>query len=196
MISFGNLWGLLALAAVPAIVAIHLYRRRFPRLAVAGAFLWGEQTEVRDAGRTRDRLPLTATLLLEILAATLLALILAQPRIGAAGRVPHLVVVLDDSASMGASRGDGKSVRDAAVAEVERRVSELGRRTVVTARGFCFAFWPPPFLRAASIVARGATRARSMPDVSPPLMPAPRWCSRGPSARGRPGAAPGRRTPG
>jgi len=132
MIQFANPWGLLALLAVPAIVAIHLFRRRFPRMAVAGAFLWGGETEARDAGRTRDRLPLTATLLLEVVAATVLALILAQPRLGAAGRVPHLVVVLDDSASMGAARGAGKTVADAAATDVERRVAELGGRTVVT----------------------------------------------------------------
>lgn len=132
MISFVNPWGLLALAAVPAIVAIHLYRRRFPRLAVAGAFLWGGATEVRDAGRTRDRLPVTATLLLEALAATLLALVLAQPRLGGAGRVEHLVVVLDDSASMAAKRAEGGTVRDAAVAEIGNRIAALGRRAVLT----------------------------------------------------------------
>src|SRR5687768_8613637 len=132
MLSFANPWGLLALLAVPAIIAIHLYRRRFPRMAVAGTFLWGGETEVRDTGRTRDRLPLTATLLLELLAATLLALVLAQPRLGSTGRVPHLVVVLDDSASMGAERGEAGSVRDAAVAEVEKRVGDLGRRAVIT----------------------------------------------------------------
>jgi hypothetical protein len=132
MLSFANPWGLLALLAVPAIVAIHLYRRRFPRLAVAGAFLWGGETEVRDAGRTRDRLPITATLLLEVLAATLLALVLAQPRFGGAARVEHLVAVLDDSASMAAKLPEGRTVRDAAIEEIERRMDSLGRRAVVT----------------------------------------------------------------
>lgn len=130
--SFANPWGLLALLAVPAILAIHLYRRRFPRLAVAGTFLWGGDTEVRDAGRTRDRLPITATLLLELFAATLLALVLAQPRIGGAGRVEHLVVVLDDSASMAAKRPDGQTVRAAALSEIEKRIGSLGRRAVLT----------------------------------------------------------------
>ncbi|MGC1275500.1 MAG: BatA and WFA domain-containing protein [Planctomycetaceae bacterium] len=132
MPSFANPWGLLALLAVPAIIAIHLYRRRFPRLAVAGAFLWGGETEVRDAGRTRDRLPITATLILEVLAAALLVLILAQPRFGGAGRVEHLVVVLDDSASMTAKPRDEATIRDAVVAELEKRLEALGRNAVVT----------------------------------------------------------------
>ncbi len=132
MLSFANPWGLVALLAVPAIVAIHLYRHRFPRMAVAGTFLWGDQTQVRDAGRTRDRLPITATLLLELLAAILLAFILAQPRFDGSGRVEHLVVVLDDSASMSAEFGDGTTVRGAALDELEQRVESLGRETVVT----------------------------------------------------------------
>ncbi|AJC53578.1 hypothetical protein GZL_00974 [Streptomyces sp. 769] len=41
-------------------------------------------------------------------------------------------------------------------------------------RGFDFAIRPPPFFRAASIAARSATLARSTPDSSSPLMPAPR----------------------
>ena len=43
--------GLLALLAIPAIVAIHLFRRRFPVRPVAGLFLW--QTRATDAGRRR-----------------------------------------------------------------------------------------------------------------------------------------------
>ena len=130
--TFTNPLGLLALLAVPVILAIHLYRRRFPKLAVAGAFLWGGETEVRDAGRTRDRLPITATLLLELLAATLLALILAGPRLGSASRVAHLIAVLDDSASMAATLPGGASPATAALTQIERRLDRLGRNAVVT----------------------------------------------------------------
>ena len=44
--------GLLALLAIPAIVAIHLFRRRFPVRPVAGLFLW--QIVPADAGRRRQ----------------------------------------------------------------------------------------------------------------------------------------------
>jgi hypothetical protein len=37
---FATPLGLLALLAIPAIVAIHLFRRRFPVRPVAGLFLW------------------------------------------------------------------------------------------------------------------------------------------------------------
>lgn len=120
--TFANPWGLIALLAVPAIVIIHLYHRRFPPLIVAGSHLWGAATEVRAAGRRRERLPVTATLLLELAAAVLLALILSRPRIGDAGVATHLVAVLDNSASMQAAPPGDASFRDRAVAELKRRV--------------------------------------------------------------------------
>ena len=131
MISFVNPWGLLALLAVPIIIAIHLFRRRYPVRRVAGLFLWIGATRVQDAGRTRDRLAITPSLLLELLAAILLALILAQPRFST-GRRPHLVVVLDDSASMSAEMERGGTVRQRAIAEIEQRAAELGGDGVLT----------------------------------------------------------------
>ena len=105
--TFVNPWGLLALLAVPAIIVIHLYQRRFPTLVVTGLHLWSVETRPSLPGRRREKLPVSTSLILECLAATLLALLLAGPRIGEANRVPHLVVVLDDSASMSARRVDG-----------------------------------------------------------------------------------------
>lgn len=131
---FANPWGLLGLLALPAIVVIHLYHRRYPPLLVAGLHLWGVETHTTTAGRTRERLPITASLICELLAALVLSLVLADPRWGNLGKVVHLVVVLDNSASM-SSRPPGleeKSFRDAAVDELDRRVKQLPRGNVVT----------------------------------------------------------------
>lgn len=130
--SFANPWGLLGLLAIPTIVAIHLFRRRFPHLVIAGSHLWGIQTEVRMAGRKVERLPLTASLLLELLAALLLTLLLAQPRLGEMGQAKHLVVVLDNSASMQAAPSSGVSFRNAALAKLEERFEALPRASRVT----------------------------------------------------------------
>lgn len=129
---FANPWGLLALLAVPAIIAIHLYQRRFPPRVVAGLHLWGAEMQVRTAGRRRERLPITATLLLELLAALLLTLVLSQPRLGGLATATHLIVVLDNSASMSAVSDEGTSFRDAATEVLERRVESLERGSVVT----------------------------------------------------------------
>lgn len=131
---FANPWGLLGLIALPVILVIHLYHRRYPPLLVAGLHLWGVETHTTTAGRTRERLPITPSLLLELLAALVLSFVLADPRWGNVGKVVHLVVVLDNSASM-SSKPPGlneKSFREAAVEEIERRIPKLPRGSVVT----------------------------------------------------------------
>ncbi|WP_166820325.1 vWA domain-containing protein [Thalassoroseus pseudoceratinae] len=131
--SFANPWGLLALLAMPAIVAIHMYHRRFPPIVVAGVHLWGVQHEMRSVGRKRERLPITPSLLLELLAAFLIAMILSQPRFGELGRATHLVVVLDNSASMQAEPNRNTSFRDLAATKLLERLDELNRGSRVTA---------------------------------------------------------------
>jgi hypothetical protein len=129
---FANPWGLLALLSLPAIAVIHLYHRRFPRLEIAGLHLWGVESQVRTAGRRLDRLPITATLLLELLAALLLSLVLSQPKLHDSSSAKHLVVVLDNSASMSTRIGENRTLRDAAVEELGRRFEQLPRRSVVS----------------------------------------------------------------
>src|SRR5665213_2103967 len=97
---FANPWGLLALLALPLIILIHMYHRRFPPLVVAGLHLWSSETQQNLAGRRRETLPVTRSLILELLAALLLAVVLGDPRFGDVDKVLHLVAVLDNSASM------------------------------------------------------------------------------------------------
>jgi hypothetical protein len=129
-----NPWGLVALVALPAIIVIHLYHRRFPPLVVAGLHLWTSETRQHLAGRRREKLPVTASLILELLAALLLALILSEPHFGGMSEAVHLVAVLDNSASMSGKPpgAESSSFRDAAVAELERRIAGLPRGSVVT----------------------------------------------------------------
>jgi len=94
--------GLIALLAIPAIVAIHLFRRRFPPRPAAGLFLWQMAPQTPEGGGKISRLPITASLILECLAALALALILSGARVRPNTVNTHLVALLDDSASMGA----------------------------------------------------------------------------------------------
>src|SRR5262245_59740425 len=129
---FANPLGLLALVTVPAVVALHLYRRRFEPRLVSGLFLWGADDRAPVAGRKREPLRQSVSFWCELGAAALLGLAFAGPRSGcAAGRSEHLVVVLDSSASMGAV-ADGKSTRDRAVELVSARIEALGRGSRVT----------------------------------------------------------------
>jgi hypothetical protein len=118
--------GLLALVAIPAIVAIHLFRRKFPVRPVAGLFLWQGLRQVPEGGGKIARLPITRSLILECLAALALALVVAGARLSPAAATEHLVVLLDDSASMGARNDAGESARDRAVRRVLTEVDRLG----------------------------------------------------------------------
>lgn len=127
-----NPWGLLGLLGLPVIAFIHLYHRRFPPQYVGGLFLWANETEVRMPGRRRDRLPVTATLILELLAAFILSLVLSDPRLSDWDEVRHLVAVLDHSASMQGQPEGEVSFREAVIQKLEERFAKLPRRSVVT----------------------------------------------------------------
>lgn len=129
---FANPWGLLGLLALPTIAFIHLYQRRYPPLYVGGLFLWATDAQVRMPGRRRDRLPVTRTLILELIAAFVLSLVLADPRFGEWDKATHLVAVLDHSASMQGQPAGEVSFRDAAVRELEQRFDKLPRQSAVT----------------------------------------------------------------
>ncbi len=124
--------GLFALLAVPAVFALHLFRSRHRRIPVSALFLWTDPESEATAGRRRMPLRRTPSLWLELLAALVAALFIAgfNPFDRAEGR--HLVVVLDDSASMSArnSGGDGPELR------VRERLAEAfhqyGRRLRLT----------------------------------------------------------------
>lgn len=111
--------GLLALLAVPAVVALHLFRNKLPERRVAGLFLFPQEALLAGAGRTRTRLLRTPSFWLELLAALLLGLWLGGLSFGGA-RSRHVVVVLDDSASMAAGG------RDRALATLRQRLGSLG----------------------------------------------------------------------
>jgi hypothetical protein len=131
-VTFATPLGLLALLAIPAIVAIHLFRRRFPVRPIAGLFLWQDPRQTPVEGRRVDRLPITSSLILECLAALALALILAGARVWTAGVDQHLVVLLDDSASMSAANAEGESARDRAAQRALAEVERLGARARIT----------------------------------------------------------------
>jgi len=99
--------------------------------------LWGIESEVQTMGRRWDQLPLSSSLLLELLAAILLSLLLSQPRLGVLGSAKHVVAVLDQSASMQAGPPNGISFRDRAIEELRQRMEELpsGSRVTVILSG-------------------------------------------------------------
>ena len=118
---------MLGLLAVPAVVALHLFRRRFQDLPVSALFLWEDAHRSESTGRKRQPLRRTPSFWLEVAAAALAGLLLAgfDPLSGSEAK--HLVAVLDDSASMAHAPR-----RQAVIDALEERFAEHGRRTRVT----------------------------------------------------------------
>ncbi len=127
---FAAPWGLLAGLSIPTILAIHMFRRRYQEKPIAGVFLWAEIAPTASVGRRRDRPPITRSLLLELLAAAILTLLIAEPLFPTEDVVEHLVFVLDNSASMSAKDADDTSARDRAIARVEEVVEDVPRCVV------------------------------------------------------------------
>jgi aerotolerance regulator-like protein/VWA domain-containing protein len=127
---FAHPLGLLALAAVPAVVALHLFRRRFAERPVSALFLWQAVDHASISGRRLEPLHRNPSFWLELLAAALLGLACAAPRLPWTQPARHLVVVVDGSLSMAAGAPD--SARTRAVAKIRERIASLPRRSCVT----------------------------------------------------------------
>ena len=129
---FASPLGLLALLGVPVVIALHLFRRRFQPREVSALFLWLDPDRSPAAGRKRDRLHASSSFWFEVLAALLLGLAFAQPKGCAPGEARHLVVVLDDSASMSATTTDGSTLAQRARDRVQALLRDLPNESRVT----------------------------------------------------------------
>ena len=127
--------GLIALIAVPIIIALFALRPTRVRYVVASHMLWQEALRDVREGSGLTRLLRNLSLLLFVLAALSAALALGDPRwLGVTPGAKDLVIVLDISASM---RADGASDSriNMAIAEARRRIDALpvgGRIAVLT----------------------------------------------------------------
>jgi hypothetical protein len=134
---FLNPLGLLALLGVPAVVALHLFRRRFRRERVSALFLWESRTTTSLSGRRRDRLLNSKSFWAEIAMALLLGFAFAGPRACGQLEAKHLVAVLDGSASMAAGADEVSSPAGQARELLGQAISDLpsGSRVTVVLSG-------------------------------------------------------------
>jgi aerotolerance regulator-like protein/VWA domain-containing protein len=136
---FLNPLGLIALLGVPAVLALHYFRRRFEPRTVSALFLWESRSTTTLSGRRRDQLLTSRSFWTELLLALLLGLAIAGPRSYGGLEARHLVVVLDTSASM-STRPDGAQGPSFAETATER-VGDLidalpgGSRVTLVASG-------------------------------------------------------------
>jgi hypothetical protein len=126
-----NPWGLLALLAIPGILAIHLFRRRFRPRAVTGLFLYGPSVRTVAAGRTRQRLLWQTSLLMELLAVLAVTWYLTDPHLDDRQQSRHLVVVLDSRWRVAAQTNIG-SVDATLRLLIAQRIAALDNQDRVT----------------------------------------------------------------
>lgn len=99
-----NPWGLLALAAIPAIVAIHFLQEQSRRVRTSTLFLLEHAQPTSEGGFRLERFRNSLPFWMQILAACALAWLLADPRWVRAQARQTVAVVLDSTASMQAFR--------------------------------------------------------------------------------------------
>lgn len=135
--SFGNPWGLLALAAVVPLVAAYFLRRRQKPVVVSALFLWRTPRDRAEAGPRFERFTRELSLLLELLAVLAAALYLADVRFPwEQAHRRHVVLVVDGSLSLSARGPEGLSVLERTRTEVARRVgSERATHVTLLASG-------------------------------------------------------------
>lgn len=104
--SFANPLGLLLLLSIPVIVLLHLFRQERRRQEVSSLYLWREISD-QHSRRMRPRLLRNVNLLLQLIAALLASLALAQPIVETAATTGsrEIIVMIDDSASMQSAAG-------------------------------------------------------------------------------------------
>ncbi len=117
----------LGLLAVPILLLYMLRQKRRDRL-VSSTLLWRDLIRDRTANAPWQRLRRNLLLLLQLLILALLVLALARPTLPLEGQIDgNLIVLIDTSASMGATDGaDGTTRFQAATAQVERLIDGLG----------------------------------------------------------------------
>jgi hypothetical protein len=112
---------LLALAALPALAAIYLFRNRFRRRQVSSLMLWRFQLQSKTGGAKIHRLQMPLIFFIELLALLLLVTAATGPRWNLPQSARPMVVILDDSISMRAG-ANGKTPRSRGVEFLERSI--------------------------------------------------------------------------
>lgn len=103
-IFLANPWGLLALAAIPALVAIHFLQEQSRRVRASTLFLLEHARPTSEGGLRIERFQNSLPFWMQIIAACALAWLLADPRWVRAAPRQTVAVVLDSSASLHAFR--------------------------------------------------------------------------------------------
>lgn len=133
--SFLNPWGLLGLIGIPVLILIYILKPKFEEKTVSSTFIWKLSLKYKKKRIPMQWLRRSLLFILQLLAITLVSLILAHPVVNSSEGTGEQIVILDASGSMMAS--DGNETRfERAIAEIEKQAAKLGsndKMSVITA---------------------------------------------------------------
>ena len=124
-LALGAPWGLLALAGIPAVLAIHWFRRRSPTRTVTGLFLYPPPAPTAASGRRREQIVATPSLWLELFAVLALAWWLTDVYLASDQRGRHVGIVLDDRLRLRATLADGSTPAERIRRQLAARLADL-----------------------------------------------------------------------
>ncbi|MFP4579538.1 MAG: BatA domain-containing protein [Candidatus Sumerlaeia bacterium] len=103
---FTNPWGFLAFLSIPVILGLHFFRSHRRIRTIGGLHLWQFASTRQPVGNKFTRIISSMSLLFQLLAATLLSLLVAGMDMPQASSESHYTIILDDSVSMLAAEGE------------------------------------------------------------------------------------------
>lgn len=131
--NFGNIFGLWALAIIPIIIGLHMFRRRYRAKKINALFLFGSDIHDQSSGRTRERLRMSKSLLAEIFAVLALTWFLSDPFWSSHQQAQHVILILDTHQRLQATDDSGPTIehlRTQALA-LSDQLSDHDRMTII-----------------------------------------------------------------
>ncbi|AQT68466.1 hypothetical protein STSP2_01630 [Anaerohalosphaera lusitana] len=130
---FASPFAFIALASLPVLAAIYLFRNRFQSHEVSSLMFWEDRTRVSSGGLQLEKIKTPLLFLIELLVLLMLVVAAAGPLLRSSRDTRVLAVVLDDSFSMLA--GQDETARDRAAESLQELLTGSGRFrvTLITA---------------------------------------------------------------
>ncbi len=157
---------LIGLVALPVIVAFYMLRLRRRDVPVGSTFLWQQLVRDIEANAPWQRLRFSWLLLLQLLIAALVVVAATRPFATARSELAaNVVLVIDTSASMGATDAAGPRIvaARAAARTVVGRLPEGGRITVVAADDSAHVLASETTDRSTALAAIATVNATQLP---------------------------------
>ena len=111
--NFINPLGFIALLSVPAIILMYILKQKFKKREVSSMVLWNKAITQSEGHKWRQKLKKNTLMFLQIAAAVLASLALANPFISAGGERLNYIFVVDTSFSMAAEDENGSRLEKA-----------------------------------------------------------------------------------